>query len=107
MFQIARSGHLIAVSTLIRKRTAGELVFLAAAVIAVILVAHILFILLGTNPANDIVHTAATWGAWLATWFDDMFQPTSEKLEVFINYGLATVFYLAVGAALRAAIDAA
>ena len=93
---------------LIRKRPPGDLVFLVAVVIAVILVAHVIFVLLGTNPANDIVRTAEHWAAWLATWFDDMFQPTgSEKLEIFINYGIAVVFYLVVGSVLRAALNRA
>jgi ABC-type uncharacterized transport system permease subunit len=95
------------VAPLVRKRSPGDLVFLAAAVIAVILVVHIVFVLLGTNPANDIVRTAADWSAWLATWFDDLFTPTDEKLEIFLNYGIAALFYLLVGSVLRSAINRA
>jgi ABC-type uncharacterized transport system permease subunit len=90
---------------LTRRRAPGDFVFLVAVIIAAILVFHIIFVLLGTNPANDLVRTAEHWSAWLGTWFEDMFQPTNEKLEIVLNYGLATVFYLAVGAILRSAIN--
>jgi hypothetical protein len=72
-----------------------------------ILVAHIVFFALGANPANDIVRTVADWAGWLATWFDDLFQPANEKLEVFLNFGIAAVFFLIVGEILRRAVDRA
>jgi hypothetical protein len=100
-------GHPTDVASLVRKRTAGEIVFLAALVIALILVAHIVFFALGANPANDIVRTVADWAGWLATWFDDLFQPANEKLEVFLNFGIAAVFFLIVGEILRRAVDRA
>ena len=44
-----------------RKRAAGDLVFVAAIIIAVIIIGHIVFVLLGANPDNDIVNTDANW----------------------------------------------
>lgn len=83
------------------KRAAGDLVFIAAIIVAFILVGHIIFVLLGANPANDIVSTDADWAGSLATWFKDLFTPNSPKLNVFLNYGLATIVYLALGGVLR------
>ncbi|MFD0630870.1 hypothetical protein ACFQ9X_03615 [Catenulispora yoronensis] len=44
-------------------------------------------------------------GGWLATWFKDLFTPDSPKLNVFLNYGLATLVYLAVGGILRRVLN--
>lgn len=84
-----------------RGRAPGDLIFLVAVIIAIILIAHIIFVLIDANAGNDIVHTDANWAAWFATWFLDLFTPTSHKLNVFLNYGTATVFYLVVGGILR------
>jgi hypothetical protein len=87
------------------KRAAGDLVFIAAIIIAIILIMHIIFVLLGANPHNDIVSTDASWASWLATWFENLFTPDNPKLNVFLNYGLATIFYLAVGGLLRRVLN--
>ena len=89
------------VDGVVRRRAAGDLVFLAAAIIAIILILHIIFVLLDANPNNDIVRTDADWAGWLATWFKDLFTPSNPKLNVFLNYGLATLVYLAIGGILR------
>jgi hypothetical protein len=83
------------------KRAAGDLVFVAVTVIAIILVGYIVFVLVGANAQNDIVHTDADWAGFFATWFKDLFTPKSPKLNVFLNYGLATLAYLAAGGVLR------
>ena len=88
-----------------RSRAPGDLVFLAATIIAIILIAHIIFVVLGANPGNDIVNTDANWAAWLATWFLDLFTPHSHKLNIFLNYGTATIFYLVVGGILRRTLN--
>jgi hypothetical protein len=88
-----------------RKRAAGDLVFVAAIIIAIILIGHIIFVLLGANPGNDIVRTDADWASWFATWFLDLFRPNSPKMNVFLNYGLATLVYLGVGSILRRVLN--
>ena len=70
---------------------------LAAIVIAAIIVLHIIFVLIGANAGNSIVSTDADWASTLAAWFRDLFTPANAKLAVVINYGLAALFYLAVG----------
>ena len=87
------------------KRAAGDLVFIAAAVIAIILVGYIIFVLIGANGRNDIVRTDSDWAGFFATWFKDLFTPKSPKLNVFLNYGLAALAYLAVGGVLRRVLN--
>ena len=89
----------------VRWRAPGDLVFLVAVIIAIILIAHIVLVLLDENTGNDIVHTDASWAAWFATWFLDLFTPKSPKLNIFLNYGIATIFYLVVGGILRRVLN--
>ena len=81
----------------VSRSSAGRIVELAAIVIAVIIVLHIIFVLIGANGANDIVSTDSDWASTLAAWFKDLFTPSNYKLAVTINYGLAALFYLAIG----------
>lgn len=84
-----------------QRRAPGDLVFLAFVIIAVIIIAHIVFVLLNANAGNDIVGKDADWAAWFATWFLNLFTPSSPDLNVVLNYGLAALFYLFVGGVLR------
>ena len=86
------------------KRAPGDLVFMAAVVIVVIIVAHIVFVLLNANVGNDIVGHDADWAAWLSTWFLNLFTPDSHNWNVVLNYGTAALFYLVVGGILRRVI---
>jgi hypothetical protein len=87
------------------ERAAGDIVFVAVVVIAVILVGHIVFVLLGANPGNYIVKTDGNWAGWFATWFQDLFTPDSPKFRVFLNYGLATLVYLGIGGVVRRTLN--
>ncbi|WP_194891910.1 hypothetical protein [Catenulispora pinisilvae] len=87
------------------RRAPGDLVFLATVILAVIIVAHIVFVLLNANGGNDIVSTDGDWASWLATWFLNLFTPSSHDLNVVLNYGIAALFYLVVGAILRRVIN--
>jgi hypothetical protein len=89
------------------QRTAGRVIEILAIVIAVILVLHIVFVLLGANAGNDIVRTIGDWATWFATWFLNMFTPSSYKLAVTLNYGLAAICYLLVGRILATVINRA
>jgi len=84
-----------------RSRGPKDLISLAALIIAAILVLHIIFVWLNANQGNDIVSTDADWAGWLATWFIDLFTPANIKLRTFLNYGLAALFFLALGGLLR------
>jgi hypothetical protein len=73
------------------------MVLIAAAVVAVILVLHIVFVVLGANTGNPIVSTDASWAGTIAQWFVGLFTPSDYKLETFLNYGIATLAWLAAG----------
>jgi hypothetical protein len=79
------------------RSSAGRVVELAAVVIAAIIVVHIIFVLVGANGGNSIVSTDADWAGSLAAWFRNLFTPSNAKLAVLVNYGLAALFYLAIG----------
>lgn len=79
------------------RSAAGRLVELAAIIVAAIIVLHIIFVLVGANGSNTIVRTDADWSSTLAAWFRDLFTLSNAKLEVLVNYGLAALFYLAIG----------
>jgi hypothetical protein len=87
------------------RRAPGDLVFLAAVIIAVIIIAHIVFVLLNANGGNDIVSTDADWASWFATWFLNLFTPDSHDLNVTLNYGVAALFYLVIGGLARRLIN--
>ena len=88
-----------------KKRAPGDLVFLAAVIIAVIIIAHIVFVLLNANAGNDIVARDADWATWFATWFLNLFTPRSHDLNVVLNYGIAALFYLLIGGIARRLIN--
>jgi hypothetical protein len=77
--------------------SAGRAIMLAAFVIAAIIILHIIFVLVGANAGNTIVSTDADWSNTLAAWFKDLFTPGNFKLAVFLNFGLAAIFYLVIG----------
>jgi|SRR3954470_13989516 hypothetical protein len=66
------------------------------AVVAII-VAAILFRVLGANQSNDIVNTITDWGRWLAGPFKDLFSFDNAKTTIAVNWGLAALVYLIVG----------
>jgi hypothetical protein len=81
-----------------RKHTGIAAVVLAVVgVIALILVLHIIFVLLGANGHNAIVSTIGTWSWHLAAWFRGLFQTGSGTWDTVLDYGLAALAYLFVG----------
>lgn len=65
-------------------------------VLALILILHILFVFLDANPGNEFV----SWIRWAANglviFFAGLFTPDNPKLAVFLNFGIAAVFWLVV-----------
>lgn len=66
------------------------------AIIAVIIVAHILFVLFGANPGNTLVTFVRNWANVLALWFHDLFDTGNATMNLIVNYGLAILFWLVV-----------
>ena len=70
-------------------------------VIALILILHIVFVLIGANASNGLVSGLSDLAGTLAWGFKNLFSNANVKLQTFMNYGLAAVVYLAVGAVLH------
>lgn len=75
---------------------AANIISAIGAFIAVILVAHVLFVLFGANAANTLVTFVREWAAVLALWFHNLFQTGNATMDLIVNYGLAIIFWLVV-----------
>jgi hypothetical protein len=84
----AAGSGLLLVARIIRAITWG---------VVAILVAAILFKVLGANASNDIVSTITDWARWLAGPFKDLFSFDNAKTAVAVNWGLAALVYLISG----------
>jgi hypothetical protein len=78
--------------------TLARLVRLAAGVVAAIIVAGILLVVLSANPTNDIVSAIHDVARALAGPFDGMFTLNSADATIAVNWGIAAVVYLILGA---------
>ncbi len=76
----------------------ARVVSLVANVAALIIVAGILLVVFEANPGNAIVSDIHSWAHWLAGPFDGMFTLHSVKATVAVNWGIAAVVYVLVGA---------
>lgn len=65
---------------------------------AVILTAHVVLTVGGANPDNGITEFVRSWADSLALGFRNLFTPEGEKTRVLVNYGIAALFWLVVGA---------
>jgi hypothetical protein len=65
---------------------------------ATVLVAHIIMVMGGANPGNGIASLVRTWSAGVSLGFDGLFTPSRATTGVVINYGLAAVAWLGIGA---------
>lgn len=89
-----------------RKHTGVAAVIMAiAAVIACILVLHIIFVLLDSNGGNSIVSTVGSWSWHLAAWFRGLFTTGSARWNTVLDYGLAALAYLFVGQLLARLVE--
>lgn len=71
-----------------------------AAILALIIALAILFRILAANPDNAIVSFIDDLARGLVGPFDGMFKPRDRKVEVAVNWGIALLVYLVVGALL-------
>lgn len=94
----ARSEQTDGTGTAVAADTVARLVRLAAGIVAAIIVAGILLVVLSANPANDIVSAIHDAARALAGPFDGMFTLNSADATIAVNWGIAAVVYLIVGA---------
>ena len=75
----------------------ARIIWLLAGLVALVIVAGIVFVVLEANPGNSIVAAVHDAAKFLVGPFDGIFKPTDHRLAVAVNWGLAAVVYLFVG----------
>lgn len=86
------------------RHTAAGFVRLAGTTLALVLTAHILFVLFDANPDNPLVNWAAGWSDAVGLWFTHLFHTGSPDFTLILNYGSAAVFWLIVTGALASVL---
>ncbi len=91
-------------TTRARTRTAralaAKLLLWTIAAVAAIILLGVLFTVLNANPHNWLVRNVHGWGYWLTTPFHDLFMRADPKQNVLINWLLAALVYVGLGALL-------
>jgi hypothetical protein len=82
----------------------ARLVRLAAGLVVLLIALAIVFRLIGANPSNSIAHDVHTAASTIVGPFRGLFVFRHAKLEMTVNWGLAALVYLILGAALAALI---
>jgi hypothetical protein len=75
----------------------ARIIWLIAGLVALVIVAGIVFVVLKANPGNSIVSTVHDAAKFLVGPFDGIFKPNDHRLAVAIDWGLAAIVYLFVG----------
>lgn len=83
-----------------RYRSPGGVIQTIAGVIAAIIIIGIVLVLIKANPNNDIVNFIHDIGAFFARPFRDLFPRANPREDILINWGIAAIVYLLVGAIL-------
>ncbi len=78
------------------RNTAASLVRLAGTALAVLLIAHIAFVLFNANFNNGLVSWVAQWSEVVGLWFVNLFDTGNTTFTIILNFGLAAVFWLVV-----------
>jgi hypothetical protein len=89
---------LFTVVTRTRYRSPASVITGIAAVIAGIIVVGIILVLVNANQNNDIVDLVLDIGRFFARPFEDLFPQDDPKDNILINWGIAAVAYLIIGA---------
>jgi hypothetical protein len=69
-------------------------------VIAAIIIVGIVLVLIKANPSNDIVNFILDLGRFFTRPFRDMFPRSNPRQDILLNWGIAAIVYLIVGAIL-------
>ena len=81
-----------------RYRSPASVITGIAAVIAGIIVLGIVLVLVNANQNNDIVDLILDIGRFFARPFEDLFPQADPKNDILLNWGIAAVAYLIIGA---------
>jgi lysylphosphatidylglycerol synthetase-like protein (DUF2156 family) len=63
--------------------------------VALVLLAGVVLVLLKANRVNDIVEAIRDAADWLAGPFNDMFELSTRRRSIAVNWGIAAVVYYA------------
>jgi hypothetical protein len=85
---------------------AASVIKILCTIFAAILVIHIVLTVASANPQNGITTFFADAANSLTLGIGDLFLPASESLKVILNYGLAAVVWLVIGAVVARILNA-
>jgi hypothetical protein len=85
--------------------TASRVISGIGVVFALIEILYILMIILGANQGNAFFKFVQSLAEPLALFFPGLFGTGNYNLDVFLNYGLAAVFWLVVTGILARAVS--
>jgi hypothetical protein len=88
------------VVTRTRYRSPGSVITTIAGIVAAIIIVGIILVLVKANPANDIVDFILDVGRFLTTPFHNLFPQDTPQRDILVNWGIAAIVYLIVGALL-------
>ena len=76
----------------------ASLVRLVCLLVAVLLVVFVIMYCFDANPANPYTMFVGTWGQKLNLGLDTLFRPAEPKFGIVVNYGIAVIVWLIIGA---------
>jgi hypothetical protein len=88
------------VVTRTRYRSPSSVIQTIFGVIAAIIIVGIVLVLIKANPSNDIVNFILDLGRFFTRPFRDMFPRSNPRQDILLNWGIAAIVYLIVGAIL-------
>lgn len=89
---------LFTVVTRTRYRSPGSVITTIATVIAAIIIVGIVLVLIKANPNNEIVNFILDIGKFFTRPFQDLFPQDNPRQDVLVNWGIAAIAYLVLGA---------
>lgn len=81
-----------------RYRSPGSVITTIAGVVAAIILLGIVLVLMKANPTNEIVKFVEDLARFLTTPFHNLFPQDNPQRDVLVNWGIAAIVYLIVGA---------
>jgi len=87
-----------------RIRVTCTIITAVCGLFAVVLVAQIIMVMGGANPANGVATFVRGWSDGVSLGFDNLFTPANATARVLFNNGLAALVWLGLGAVVTALI---
>ena len=87
-----------------RIRVTCTIITVVCGLFAVVLVAQIIMVMGGANPANGVATFVRGWADGVSLGFENLFTPANATARVLFNDGLAALVWLGFGAVATALI---